>query len=349
MFCPHPWNRLEVKADGSVYCCCEGWLPKPLGNVLDQDLLEIWRMNEDSYEVRESVDDGDFQFCTACPYLPEVGGPVVAAEPAGHGPYRELRRLRTLKLDYDASCNLICPSCRVTHSRNFVDQDLVGQIHDRVMSSGVLDLVDQLYVTGSGDPFASPTFWKTLRELRPNPRNPTMTLWLHTNGLLIDEHHWRDMGISREMVSDVGISVDAATPTTYAAVRGGSWARLWRNVEFLCTVMEARPLYRPITLGMFYTVQAQNHRELPAFLELAFRHRVSWVSVTALRNWGSYSDADYLSRAVHRPDHPEHSSWLEVLQHPMVRDGRVVLDRFDPRHVRQERVIDANHLSRRRP
>ena len=26
MFCPLPFTRLEIKADGSVYCCCEGWL-----------------------------------------------------------------------------------------------------------------------------------------------------------------------------------------------------------------------------------------------------------------------------------------------------------------------------------
>jgi radical SAM protein with 4Fe4S-binding SPASM domain len=347
MFCPHPWSRLEVKADGGVYCCCEGWLPKRLGNVLDQDLLEIWR-GEAAREVRESVDDGSFRYCSACPYLPEVGGPVVASEPTAFGPYRGARRLRTLKLDYDASCNLACPSCRTTHSRNFVDQSLVSRIHERVVGSGVLDLAEQLYVTGSGDPFASPTYWKMLRELRPNPRNPTMTLWIHTNGLLLDDHHWRDMGVSREMVSDVGISVDAATPATYAALRGGSWARLWRNVEFLNSVQEQRPPSRPVVLGMFYTVQAKNHRELPAFLDLAFRHKVSWVSVTALRNWGSYSDADYLSRAVHRPDHPDHASWREVLAHPLVRDPRIALDRFDPRHVRQEHVIDANHLSRRR-
>jgi radical SAM protein with 4Fe4S-binding SPASM domain len=78
--CPNPFERFEIKVDGDVYCCCEGWLPKRLGNVFEQDLREIW-LGEAARAIRESVLDDSFRFCTMCPYLPGPRGPVTTDPP----------------------------------------------------------------------------------------------------------------------------------------------------------------------------------------------------------------------------------------------------------------------------
>jgi MoaA/NifB/PqqE/SkfB family radical SAM enzyme len=328
---------MEIKSNGCVYGCCEGWMPQPLGNVLDTPLVDIWQ-GPKAKEVRASIMDGSFRFCTACPYLPGPGGPVVEASPAGQP---TTTRIRTLKMDYDQSCNLTCPSCRVEHSNQFVDLKLVKQIHEKVMSSGIVELTDQLYITGAGDPFASPVFWPLLQDFPMTSHKPK--IFLHTNGQLFDARHWELMASSRELIADVGISVDAACEKTYTENRRASWTRLWNNVDFV-NFLQAD---RQITLGMFFTVQANNYRELIPFLRLAFNHNVEWISITALRNWGVYTDYDYAIRAVHVPGHPMHEDFKAVLADPMLKDKRIIVDTFNPRHTSQATLVQLGDARRK--
>lgn len=342
MFCPYPFTRLEIKANGNVYCCCEGWLPTPFGNVLEKDLMEIWN-GEVAESVRRSVLDSSFRYCKACPYLPGPRGPLTRTMPDRP----TSRQIQTLKLDYDPSCNLACQSCRVVHSRHFANLPKAREIHEAMLRSGVLGITNFLYVTGSGDPFASELFWHFLKTLHEHPRNPDLQIFLHTNGLLFDQDHWVDMGKeSSDRVSDVGISVDAGTPETYRKIRGASWQKLWDNIAFI-NRLQAEPVIigRPIILGFFYTVQAENFREILPFVRKAWSCGARWISITALRNWGTYAPDDYLRRAVHLPSHPNHDEFRQVLAHPEISaDPRIVVDSFDPRYTDQEVIGSAGAL-----
>ena len=339
MYCPNPTSRLEIKANGDAYCCCEGWLPKSIGNVLEQDLLQIWR-GEAARQIRASIIDQSFRYCLACPYLPGPGGPVVDEIPASMPPEG---RIGLLKLDYDQSCNLTCPSCRVTHSRNFVDVPLVTRIHKAVIGSGVLDHVDRLYVTGAGDPFASPLYWKFLTELPAIPRNPRLEIFLHTNGILFDAKHWEELGPRNQArVTEVGISVDAATQRTYKENRQASWNKLWDNVDFINHLQASG---KKLMLGMFFTVQQNNFREIIPFTRLAFGHRTSWISITALRNWGTYTTEEYERRAVHLPHHPDHAEFKQIIESDVLtKDRRIILDRFNPAFIHQDVICNPQAL-----
>jgi radical SAM protein with 4Fe4S-binding SPASM domain len=343
MYCPYPYTRLEIKANGDCYCCCEGWLPKSIGNVLEQDLLEIWS-GASARQIRESIADQSFRYCTACPYLPGPGGPVVTGAPASP-PSTDL--IHTLKLDYDQTCQLRCPSCRVTHSREFVNVDQVSRIHDAVIRSGVLARTLKIYVTGAGDPFASPLYWQFLKTLDPREIHPNATIFLHTNGLLFDSDHWVDMGeTARDRVAEVGISVDAATERTYKKIRGASFAKLWDNVMFI-NRLQKEPVVtdRPISLGFFYTVQAANFRELIPFTRMAWNHRASWISVTALRNWGTFTADEYQEMAVHLPHHPDHAEFRRVIEDPeLTSNKRIVLDKFNPSYIDQVVICNPSAL-----
>lgn len=340
MFCPAPFGRLEIKSDGNVYCCCEGWLPKPIGNVLETNLLEIFN-GPAVREIRTSILDDSFRYCVACPYLPGPRGPVTSQVPPELAipPALSMPMINTLKLDYDQTCQLQCQSCRTQHSREFVDLPKVERIHSAVVESGVLAHTKRLYVTGTGDPFASPLYWKFLRELHHLVLNPKLHVFLHTNGLLCDQEHLAELGSNLDLVSEIAISVDAATQETYQLVRGGSWSRLWDNVAFINSLQlerERENHKHQLVLGMFYTVQACNFRELLPFAELTRRHRVSWVSVTAMRNWGTFTPEDYRARAVHMPEHPDHAEFKRAISDPrLTSDRRINLERFDPSHTDQ--------------
>lgn len=337
MYCPNPFERMEIKADGSVYCCCEGWLPTSLGNILTDSLEQIWN-GPTSLAIRESIRDKSFRYCTSCPYLPKGGGPVVDQAP--ETPPTGL--IHTLKLDYDQSCQLTCPSCRVTHSRDFVGVPKVTRIHQAMLYSGVLLKTLKLYVTGAGDPFASPLYWNFLLGLPQIEHHPDMTVFLHTNGLLFDKAHWEMLGDTHKLVTEVGISVDAATAETYKINRGASWSKLWNNIAF---INELAASGQPLMMGMFYTVQANNFREVAPFIRMALNHRVSWISITALRNWGTYSPKEFEKRAVHLPEHPDHAEFKAMISAPPVADNpRVIMDSFNPAYTWQQHTINPQAL-----
>jgi len=333
MYCPNPFERIEIKADGSVYCCCEGWLPTPLGNILTDSFEQIWT-GRIATDIRQSILDKSFRYCTSCPYLPAGGGPVVEQAPVA--PTSDL--IRTLKLDYDQSCNLTCPSCRITHSRDFVDVPKVHRIHEAMLNSGVLTKTQLLYVTGAGDPFASDLYWNFLLQIPHFDHHKAMSIFLHTNGLLFNRTHWDQLGETRKLVTEVGISIDAATPETYKTNRGASWSKLWNNIAFINDLQASG---HPLTMGMFYTVQDNNFREIVPFVRLAFNHRVSWISITALRNWGTYSPEEFQRRAVHLPGHPNHAEFKATISSPDIANNRlIILDSFNPEYTWQQHTIN---------
>jgi MoaA/NifB/PqqE/SkfB family radical SAM enzyme len=208
-----------------------------------------------------------------------------------------------------------------------------------MLDSGVLKRTAQLYITGSGDPFASELYWSFLKALPSIEHHKDMRIFLHTNGLLFDKSHWAEMGAARELVSEVGISVDASTAATYKANRGASWDTLWSNIGF---INELQKSGQNLMLGMFYTVQANNFRETIPFVRLAFNYGAAWISITALRNWGTYSPEDYQSRAVHLPAHPQYEEFRAMISDPyLAHNRRVILDSFNPGYTWQEHTINS--------
>jgi MoaA/NifB/PqqE/SkfB family radical SAM enzyme len=313
MHCPRPFSEFQIRFDGLVHCCCEGWLPKPIGNILDSGAAEIWN-GPVIREIRESIVDGSFRFCVSCPYLPGPNRPVVEAplEP----PSVEVPRVRSVLLNYDRSCNLACPSCRLDRIlRSALDPQML-RVHEAFLRSGIIDIADRLYISGAGDPFASPLYWHILTHFPDLENNHGLELALHTNGQLLDESHWLGMGRARTRIAELGISIDAATEKTYLVNRGSSWERLWRNIDFVVIRRRAEEL--AFGMGAHFVIQANNWREIVSFAKLALGRGFDWVSFLYLRNWGTYSEEDYRSRAVHLPGHPEHAELLSVLSDPII-------------------------------
>lgn len=322
MFCHHPFDRMEIKADGNAYCCCENWLPKPMGNVLTDGLMGTWK-GSSARNIRDSILDGSFRYCTSCPFLPGPGGCVTASPPTP--PTSD--SIRTLKLDYDQSCNLACPSCRTAHSKDFVKEDEIAKIHDVVLASQAINHARMLYLTGAGDPFASKLYRTFLQHLPEMTPNTNLQIFLHTNGLLFDEAHWAEMGPARELVSGVGISIDAACEETYRQNRQASWKKLWENIDFINSLRKKSS--HPVALGMFFTMQANNFQEVPAFTRLAFHNHADGIDFNLLSNWGTYTSDEYTRRAVHQPTHPQHDRFLQMLRDPCLDDPRITIPRQD--------------------
>lgn len=314
MFCHVPFTDLHIDLNGDIHCCCPGWLPTILGNLFKSTIDEI-RSGLIAEEIRRSVSDGDFRFCTNCAYLPNMQGPISESPPPWFLEKMASKNIHMLLLDYDLSCNLACPSCRTGMISS--PSDTTIKIHEIVLSSGLLLKTDHILLSGSCDPFASKLYWQLLRDLPTI--NPLLYVHILTNGLLLDESRWTALGATQDRILGITISVDAATPETYKLNRGGSWDRLWRNIGFLRQLRRNGQQFR---LSLNYVVQDNNFRELILLPQLVSDYEIDQVNVYFLSNWGTYSASDYQNRAVHLTSHEHHAEFVSVMENELLSANR---------------------------
>jgi hypothetical protein len=336
LFCAKPFTWFEVLGGGQrgdVYVCCQNWLSKPIGNLERQSVAEIWN-GRDAQQIRRSILDGSFRYCNRerCPFLQRIDGPVQRIEDMDDARLleivaQELTILpfgpRDITCCFDQSCNLSCPSCR---TRLIMETEHAGPIRDlqRKLEIEALQDARLLYITGSGDPFGSPFFRRWLQTMRRANMPNLERIHLHTNGLLWTPRIWASIPDEiRALVTSADVSIDAASPETYAVNRrGGDFATLIRRLQFISDLRIKGPLE---WFGINMTVQANNYREMPAFVELGRRFGCDLVAFHQIMNWGTFSAPEFAARAVHEPSHPEHVTFLELLTNPAFDDPLIYL------------------------
>ncbi len=314
--CTRPFEWCEIHPDGSVLLCCPAWLKRPLGNLLRQPIAEIWN-GPVAREIRKSILNGSFHNCNKqrCPHLTTKSPPVCRAAEVTDPCVRQALETgcstlpylpRILNLCFDHSCNLACPSCRksVQQARGAALRQ-AEQISASVREL-LLPTAETITLSGFGDPFGSATYLALLRQLEADAYPQLRHLRLHSNGLLLSEAMWQSLPKLNRLISEVEISLDAATEETYRQNRpGGDFQRLLENLGF---ISEQNCL---LTLSM--VVQQNNWREIEQLSELAKRFNAR-LYLSQLVNWGRFSRQEYQARAVHLAGHPEHTEFTTKLQ-----------------------------------
>jgi hypothetical protein len=190
-FCPRPfevlvsgqstrWNEatnLTEQVMGSSYLCdCAAWLPFVAGNVVEADSPDaVWNSDE-AQEIRRSVLDGDYSYCSRTMCLAIVNDALPRSEEITSP---RLRRIiehhetvledgpRLIALGHDSSCNLACPSCRVGIVMADKGQnERLDRARERVILPLLRDRRVGLHLTSWGDPFASRHYRSILEALR---------------------------------------------------------------------------------------------------------------------------------------------------------------------------------------
>lgn len=313
--CANPFQWLEIHEGGQCFLCCPAWLKTSVGNLLEHSLEQIWN-GPCAQRLRKAVLNGTFAHCNKkrCPRLHTRTYPVgppghfsdqdIAEALAGNNPLPGFGP-KILNLCYDHSCNLYCPSCR-THP--FVARGesaaLIETLGERLrVQAG--PSAEQLRISGTSDPFGSPHFLRMLRSFDPEAWPRLCSIHLHSNGQLWTPGMWQVLAAIHPLVKTAEISVDAAGAHTYSLNRpGGSFAQLMENLEFISTL--------PLRGKLSFVVQRNNFREVPAFAALGQRLGFE-VYFSQLVNWGTFSREEFRERAVHHPDHPDHSLLLQNL------------------------------------
>lgn len=321
-FCARPWEFVIAYGNGDLWACCPGWVSgTPLGNARDPGgLLAVWR-GERARRFRETVLDGSWRDCLACPHLRSVQGEVHLrdVDPASWPSAPDWPR--TLVLATDDACQLACPSCRSGHvSSGPAKRDQLRALNQSLLGGGVLEHLDVLTLGGSGEPTVSPPTMEVLRGLRRDGV-PRLRVRLHTNALLVDDAWWAQLGPAAELVREFDVSVDAASAETYAVTRGGDWRALERNVGALAAMLRAGRLG---WVQMSFVVQRANWREARSFLAWTRALGVR-AHFAAVRDWGAWGGR-YPREAPFIPGHPDREAVLETFSDPAFSAPGVIVD-----------------------
>lgn len=367
-FCPRPFEVIvsgqgvrfneatgaTEQVMGSTYACdCAAWVPFVTGNMLEGESADAVWNSPGMQEVRRSVLDGDFSYCsrTMCPVI--TNGTLPRNEEIT--PPR-LRRIidnhetilpdgpRLVALGHDSSCNLACPTCRNDLvMANKEQSERLDAGRDRVILPLLRDRQVGVHLTSWGDPFASRHYRSILEALR-GPEYAGVGLFLLTNGLGLTPHTWKAMPHLAEKIIELRVSVDAASKPTYENVRRpGRWEIIRENLGVMGELSRSGTFLRnrfaggthsvtsdlhlameePYSFIIAFVVQSANFREMPAFVRLGEEIGAD-VVFQKYYSFGHEPSSIFASKDITSPAHPEHDEFQAILRDPAMRSPRVV-------------------------
>lgn len=336
LFCPKPFEYAEISSGGNTFVCCPLQLPTVVGNPSEGTFMDVWNSKK-AQEIRGSILDGSFSHCIE-KTCGELQKRTLPKRDSVTDPYfRDIidnnrtkldKGPKTIFMNYDRSCNLACPSCRIDLiTIKGKSKEEARRVQEWATADHLKD-AERLHITGSGDALGSHIFHSFLRQFNSQER-PQLRISIGTNGLLFTEKTWDR--ICKDAIDIVVVSADAASQPTYTLNRGGDFSVLVENLNFIGRLRSAGELK---FFGITFVVQANNFHEMPAFVKLGQAVNADTVCFQQLTNWGTFSVEEFQRRTVHRPSHPQHEEFLEVLNDPIL--GLPFVDLYNLSATRQE-------------
>jgi organic radical activating enzyme len=330
-FCIKPFEEFHV-LEGSTHLCCASWLPASAGNLNSVDWQEVWN-SYSAQTIRASVHDGSFRHCnkTACPLIQgnslatssdvaqrsDRWSKIVTEQETAleHGPV-------DVNLAYDRTCNLSCPSCRISR---YAADEATRTRYDVLQERAILPMLREaksVFITGSGDPFASKNFRRLLERLTPD-EYPDLKFRIMTNAMLFTPREWERFPALHRRVMALQISIDGASKDTHELLRRGArWEVMERNLRFAADLLKDNLIDQ---LQLSFTVQLENFHEMGMACTLAEDLKVNHIYFGRLTNWGTFTTEEYANKAVFVPSHPRHEDFLAAMADPRLRAPRVAL------------------------
>ncbi len=282
--CDIPFETLWVGKDGTTRLCdCPDYLDISCGNIGVTDVSDVWN-SPLAKIIRLSVINYSYTFCSRT----QCGKLADAAKQKAVPTHREVSAVdhpKTINVANDYVCNLHCLSCRkcIYAVNDEREQTAVDACTDALLSSGLLDAADKLLVGGGGEAFLSANYKKIICDGDVKRKN----IIIMTNGTLFTPKEWEKLEGKYESIGFM-VSVDATTKETYEKVRcGGNFDSLMQNMDFLSKLRRENKVQ---SVKVIMIVQKANYEEIPAFIRWAKDMGFDGVSLSHIRNWGTYED-----------------------------------------------------------
>lgn len=321
-YCSKPFNNIYFdNLRGDVWFC--PWMKEKLGiigNILNESFEEIW-CGEKAEKIRDKFRQNSFELCrmVACPHLQNNDLPEIEDMESYNEWSKTPERPGDINLAYDSVCNQYCETCRPKVFTPYEDYpEKMAKIKDKIVP--YLDTANYISMSGHGDPFASPYMMDLLTNLKP--ANPNIVINLETNGVFFDEQHWEKIQHLKDFNMIVVLTSNSYDPFTYKHIsRGGNYEKLMNNLKFIKILKEKNYIN---TYSSSFVIQDRNFREIPSFIERSLNEfGFDSVVLKPVYQWGKMPDDVYWFKDVLNPKHPYHQEYLEIMQHPSLKDPKV--------------------------
>lgn len=321
-YCSRPFDYIYFdNSHGDVWLC--QWMKKELGiigNILNESFEDIWHSKK-AEQIRDKFRQNSFELCRmiACPHLQNNDLPDIADDEE----YKRLcstpERPKSINLAYDSVCNQSCETCR---KNVFIPEagykERMHKIREKI--SPYLDTAEHISASGHGDPFASPYIMDILENLHPSNKN--LFLLLETNGVFFDEEHWERIKHLSEVNIQIVLTSNSFDEFTYNHIsRGGNYKKLMQNLQFI-KELRGQNLIKAYASSL--VIQDRNFREIPSFIDRSLNEfGFDCVVLKPVYQWGKMEPDVFWFKDVLNPKHPYHQEYIEILEHPSLKDPRV--------------------------
>ena len=249
---------------GNVLACCLSHR-YPMGNVQDEDLVDIWWGARADRLRAEVAEEPMPTACRQCQWQIDHGGTqAMFARQFDHlGPVDDTDWPRQIEFALSNRCNLQCIMCSGDFSSTIrarrEQRPALPQVYDNAFFDQLWPFLERTMHTRflGGEPFLVPEYariWDHLAEFAPHVRCDVTT-----NGTV-----WNDK-VARTLDSlafTIGISVDGFTRGTVERIRSGAdYDELMSNIARFAASCQASGTRLTLT----YCLMTVNWQEFPAF------------------------------------------------------------------------------------
>jgi MoaA/NifB/PqqE/SkfB family radical SAM enzyme len=203
------------------------------------------------------------------------------AAPAADDRANVLPLPRELYLETTNRCNELCDQCPRTHLGREADRDL--SLAEVIAITDQLPVLDRVVLHGLGEPMLNPQLPEIVAHLR---RRGAHVLF-NSNATALSERMGR--ALIAAGLSELRISLDGATPETYARVRGvtpRTLPKIVRNLAAFTALQHELGATDP-RLSFWFTAMRENLPELPRLVDIALETGVREIYVQRLIYFGT--------------------------------------------------------------
>jgi cyclic pyranopterin phosphate synthase len=257
-FCPIPFSNLIFNPDGNVAVCRRHSKSLSVGNIIHQNLEEIWN-GEKIQNWREEFLTGNIQICadkiknSRCHLSNEQLLPFVTLEKV------QKMSLMRVTANFNGECNLECPMCTIWKMPNGKYNKLLEDQNFKKVLSTIKEI--DFY---AGEPFIQQDTFRMidiLSEINPN------LIWMFTTNGQWELDADMKKSLSKILLKTVHFSIDSFDPTTYSLIRKkGAIAPAIETIKRLVEFRETEYPHGHIVILISTTIQRLNCKQVASFI-----------------------------------------------------------------------------------
>ena len=183
-----------------------------------------------------------------------------------------------LYLETTNRCDSLCQTCIRTFQTLEPPKDLTLEELTRIVEQ--FPRLDRVILHGIGEPLLNPHLFQMIAYLKGRGT----TVLFNSDAIGLTDKKRR--GLIESGLDELRVSMDAATPETYRAIRGvPMFHRVVENVTALMDLQRELGVATP-KVSLWFTAIKRNLRELPDFVRLAGKIGATRVNVQRLVHYG---------------------------------------------------------------